>query len=115
MRRWAVEGLPFDTLEQVSVPEAVRRVRAGEARLLDVRQPKEWKDGHASGALHIPGALLPEAVARVSHDASWIVACSTGYRSTIAASVLRRAGVRDVANLLGGMSAWAAAEFPLER
>jgi hydroxyacylglutathione hydrolase len=115
MRRWAVEGLPFDTLEQVSAPEAARRVRAGEARLLDVRQPNEWKDGHAPGALHIPGAVLPEEVGRVSHDAKWIVACSTGYRSTVAASVLRRAGVHDVANLLGGMSAWATAEFPIER
>ena len=115
MRRWAVEGLPFETLEQVSAAEAAQRLRAGKVRLLDVRQPNEWKDGHAPGALHIPGAALPGRVSEIDRAADWVVACSTGYRSTVAASVLRRGGVRHVANLMGGMNAWEAARLPMER
>ncbi len=113
MRRWVAEGLPFDSLEQVSAARTRQLLRRGTVRLLDVRQPHEWRDGHIPGAVHIPGASLPGRLGEIDRDGTWIVACSTGYRSTIAASLLRRAGVRRTANLLGGMSAWVAASLPL--
>ncbi len=113
VRRWAAEGLPFDSLEQVSAAKAGQLLDTGTVRLLDVRQPHEWRDGHVPGAVHIPGASLPERLGEIDRDSQWIVTCSTGYRSTIAASLLRRAGVRRTANLLGGMSAWVAASLPL--
>jgi hydroxyacylglutathione hydrolase len=115
LRDWAVAGLPFERMEQLPAAEAAARARRGQARLLDVRQPAEWTAGHAPGALHVPGASLPAQLGRLDRTASWAVVCSTGYRSAIAASVLRRAGVRDVANVPGGMSAWEAARLPLEK
>jgi hydroxyacylglutathione hydrolase len=114
LRGWAVAGLPFERQEQLSAVEAAARVRRGETRLLDVRQPAEWAAGHAPGASHLPGASLPSRQDSLDRGASWAVVCSTGYRSAVAASVLRRAGFRDVANVLGGMNAWEAARLPLE-
>jgi hydroxyacylglutathione hydrolase len=115
MRGWAVEGLPFESLPQVAASEAAARLGRSEVRFLDVRQPDEWHQGHARGAVHVPGASLPETAGGLEADRPWLVACSTGYRSTVAASVLRRAGFRDIANLLGGMSAWERAGLPVER
>jgi hydroxyacylglutathione hydrolase len=121
MRDWAAAGLPFEELPQISAARAAGRLRGGDLVLLDVRQPAEWKAGHAPGALHVPGAALPARLARPGSRTApdltrpWAVICATGYRSTVAASLLRRAGVREVANVLGGMGAWEAAGLPIER
>jgi hydroxyacylglutathione hydrolase len=114
LRAWAVEGLPFATVEQVSATDAWERISRGEASLLDVRQPKEWRDGHVPRAIHIPGASLSGRSDELDKGRPWAVACSTGYRSTIAASVLRRAGFRQVVNVLGGMTAWETQQLPQE-
>jgi hydroxyacylglutathione hydrolase len=120
MRGWAVAGLPFEQVPQVSPAWAAGRLGRGDLDLLDVRQPAEWAAGHAPGAFHIPGAALPSGLGRPEATNApelarpWAVVCSTGYRSTVAASLLRRAGVREVANVLGGMGAWEAAGLPIE-
>lgn len=111
-----MEGLPFEVIEQVSAGEAWERTARGEAALLDVRQRREWRDsGHAPGAIHIPGASLPTRGGELDPERTWLVTCSTGYRSTVAASVLRRAGFSRVVNVLGGMTAWRMANLPLEK
>jgi len=52
------------------------------------------------------GGYLPERVGEVPRDRPLVVMCGSGYRSTIAASVLERAGFTDITNLTGGMKAW---------
>ncbi|HEU5315444.1 MAG TPA: MBL fold metallo-hydrolase [Chloroflexota bacterium] len=115
LRAWSVAGLPFDHLPQLDARDAHAHAQNGAWRILDVRQPREWFGGHARGALHVPGADLPRRLDELEKDTRWLVVCSTGYRSAIAASLLRRAGHRHVANVLGGMSAWQAAHLPTER
>ncbi|HET7771674.1 MAG TPA: rhodanese-like domain-containing protein, partial [Chloroflexota bacterium] len=115
LRAWADSGHRFDRLEQLTAQEAQSHTQNGAWSLLDVRQPKEWAESHAPGALHVPGAALPARLDGIDRDRRWLVACSTGYRSSIAASLLRRAGLTDVGNVLGGMTAWTRAGLPVER
>ena len=114
MRGWAVEGIPVDSLPQITVQEAWRRVQRGDLQFLDTRQPREWAAGHVPGATFIPAGQIVTRAGEIDAGKPWAVSCSTGYRSTVAASVLRRAGVTDVVNVLGGMTAWAAAGLPIE-
>lgn len=114
MRGWATESLPLQTLPQLTAREAWKDIERGKRRFLDVRQPKEWGEGHAPDATFVPGATVPERAEKL-RGSSWAVGCSTGYRSTVAASVLLRAGAENVTNVLGGMTAWKAAELPMER
>jgi len=74
-----------------------------------VRTESEWNGGHVDGAHHIHGGLLQERIGEVPVDRPVAVICGTGYRGSIAASFLKSRGYRDVANVLGGMSAWKAA------
>jgi len=115
IRGWAMEGLPVHGLPQLTTADTWSRMQRGERRLLDVRQPKEWAAGHAPGAAFIPGAALPARTGELDVTQSWAVTCSTGYRSTVAASVLLRAGIKDVANVMGGMTAWKVAELREEQ
>lgn len=89
--------------------------RLGEAGLhvLDVRTDQEWDDGHIEGAQHIIAGQLTAHLSQLPTDGTIVVTCGTGYRSTVAVSVLERAGRTGVINLTGGMSAWHAAGLPV--
>lgn len=113
MRGWEAAGLPLQTLPQVPVGELKQRLDAGQVRLLDVRQPAEWAEGHVPGAIFVTGAELPGRLADVPDDGPLAVTCSTGYRSSVAASLLASAGHRGVANVPGGMTAWKHSGYPL--
>jgi len=64
--------------------------------VLDVRRALEWADGHLDGAVHIPLPELPRRVGEVPAGETW-VHCKSGYRATVAASILKAAGRTVVA------------------
>lgn len=79
--------------------------------LIDVRNPDEVARGVLPGARHVSLTRLRDALAdldRLDRDTPLVVYCAGGYRSSIAASLLRAAGFSDVSDLLGGFGAWAA-------
>ena len=97
--------------------EAARRVAAGTAVLIDVREPGEWASGVAAparlmalSALHRDRRSCCEAIAG-DRDREIILYCHSGMRSAAAARLLRREGFRTVN--LGGFSAWRAAGLPV--
>lgn len=90
-------------MAEIDPTEARRRIDAGEAVLVDVREPGEWDAGHARDALHRPlGDLDPAEFA----GRSVITTCRGGGRGSRAAEALHAAGV-DAVNLHGGLRAWA--------
>jgi rhodanese-related sulfurtransferase len=76
----------------------------GEAVLLDVREDDEWEKQHVEGSLHLPYHDLHDGVPNEVRDAGKpiAVACSAGIRSSLAASLLRRAGVEQVVHVADG-------------
>lgn len=74
--------------------------------ILDVRSDAEWNSGHIQGAVHVFGGNLPKRTDEVPRNAPVNVICGSGYRSSVAASVLARAGYKSVFNVVGGMTAW---------
>jgi hydroxyacylglutathione hydrolase len=80
--------------------------------VIDVRNDNEWNEGHLPAALHIPLGRLTERLAELPRDQPLVTQCRAGGRSSIAASVLARAGIRNVSNLAGGYNAWAEAGLP---
>ena len=82
--------------------------------MIDVRSDAEWDAGHIGAARHIMAGDLPDRVAEIeSIEEPVAVICGTGYRSTVATSVLQRAGVTDIVNVTGGMNAWLSAGLPV--
>jgi len=75
-------------------------------QLIDVRQPGEVSVGTIEGSLEIPVGQIPTRLGELSPDRPTIVFCAGGYRSAVAASVLRVNGFDDVSDLVGGYSAW---------
>ncbi len=110
---WRAAGYPVRETPQVSALALHERVQsaAGPA-VLDVRGRGEFDSGHVAGATHIMFGELPEKIAAVPSTRPIAVMCGGGMRSTIAASVLERAGIDDVLNVTGGMGAWRKAGLP---
>lgn len=109
MFAWRAAAKPLQRLEQITAGELADR--RDELAVLDVRQPMEWAGGHIPDATFITGAELPERL----HDAPpgpLAVTCGSGYRSSVAASLLAAHGRTDVVNVLGGMAAWNNAGLP---
>ncbi len=76
--------------------------------VIDVRNAAERDEGFIPGAVHIPLAELHRRVQEIPLDRPIVTYCAGGWRSSVAASMLRRAGAPDVSDLLGGYAAWTA-------
>lgn len=97
-------------------PDQVRQ-SLGSVRLIDVREPSEFNAelGHVPGAELVPLATVSQAAATWDRDAELVLVCRSGGRSGRAALELSRLGFRRVMNMVGGMLAYNAAGFPVER
>ncbi len=82
-------------------------------QLVDVRNPGETEGGVIPGAQEIPLPSLTDSLGSLDKAAPVVTYCASGYRSLVAASLLRAAGFENVSDLLGGFGAWQDAELAL--
>ena len=99
---WIAGGKAFETIPQIPVRQAAGRT------VIDVRSPAEFRLGHIEGAIHIPAGEIALRAGELAGLGEVAIVCGSGYRSTIAASLLKREGLSQVVNLAGGMSAYRA-------
>ena len=74
--------------------------------VLDVRTATEYQDASINGAVNIPLNQLSRRIDEVPRDRELVLTCATGYRSSIAASILGRSGFDNVSDLVGGFEAY---------
>ncbi len=111
---WIQSGFDLDYIPQITGPELVELQQQEPERIavLDVREASERVGGTIPGSISIPLGKVAVRADELDRDKLLVVHCKGGYRSSIATSLLRRAGFRDVANLTGGFDAWKAAGLP---
>ena len=111
---WLMSGRAVEQLEQTSPQQLAERIDDGRVRVIDVRTIAEWNAGHIKQAEHFPlSDILAGPLPRAEKGEELVLQCGTGYRSNIAASVLRQAGYKHVKSLAGGAFAWSNAGYPL--
>jgi hydroxyacylglutathione hydrolase len=108
---WRDAGLPIGHVLQISARDLRDRVHRGDTlTILDVRTRREFQRGHVDGAVHIPVGEIADRAAEIPRRRPVATVCEGGFRSSLAASLLARAGVASVVNVTGGMSAYRALE-----
>lgn len=102
-------------VREVSIAEAKARLDAG-ARVVDVREDREWALGHIQGAAHMGKGIIERDIEGAIPDkgAELILYCGGGFRSILAADALRQMGYRNVASMAGGWRGWVAAGYPVD-
>jgi glyoxylase-like metal-dependent hydrolase (beta-lactamase superfamily II)/rhodanese-related sulfurtransferase len=112
MESWPRESC--EQLTQIGVRDLNRLLRErADLQVADVRRPAEWEEGHIEGAVLAPLNQAAKMVDKLDPARPIAVHCKGGYRSSIASSLLLRAGFRQVMNVTGGFDAWKAANLPV--
>jgi hydroxyacylglutathione hydrolase len=113
MKAWDNAGHPFAQIAQMSVHEL--KDAGPELQILDVRSNREWKGGHVPRARHIFLSELWKRLGELDKSKPTAVYCASGYRASIAASILKAEGFANVRNVPGSWHAWREARYPVDR
>ena len=103
-------------VKEIDIEQYQKMPREGHL-LVDVREDREWAEGHAAGAIHMSKGIIERDIeTRVPDTATTMVLyCGGGYRSALVAEALERMGYRNVISLDGGWRAWNAAGLPVTK
>jgi hydroxyacylglutathione hydrolase len=114
---WERTGRRLARVDQMPVAELNARLGAAPdgLQVVDVRRPREYAAGHVPGATPLPLDRLEAGMGKLDGGGGLALICGSGYRSSTAASLLRRQGFEALHNVVGGTTAWAAAGYPMER
>lgn len=101
--------------ERLSAPYAAELIAVNEPPVVvDVRAPREREQKHILGSVSLPLNHLTQNLKQLPRNRPLLIYCAGGYRSSIAASLLRRNGFDSVGEIAGGITAWEAAKLPVE-
>lgn len=109
---WKSDGLPVATVPQITAQDLNSRMQSGELQVLDVRREPEWNAAHIENAIWWPLDNFKVSPPEIDRETALAVHCKGGYRSMIAASLLQRAGFKQVLNVTGGFDAWQQVNLP---
>ena len=112
MRAWQIAGFPLERIGQMTVCEL--NMHRTLLQVLDVRSPGEWRKGHVPGAHHIFLPDLRKQMNKLDRSKPTAVYCGSGYRASIATSILKPEGFSDLWNVPGSWEAWRRAKLPVE-
>jgi rhodanese-related sulfurtransferase len=103
-------------VKEIDVAEYQKMPRDGHV-LIDVREDREWAEGHAAGAIHLSKGVIERDVESEIPDKSttMVLYCGGGYRSALAALELKKMGYANAISLDGGWRAWNQAGLPVEK
>jgi hydroxyacylglutathione hydrolase len=112
MKAWHAAGFSLERIGQMSVLEL--NDRKSSLQVLDVRSPGEWRKGHVPGAHHIYVPELGKRMGELDRNKPTAVYCGSGYRASIATSILNQQGFSELWNVPGSWEAWKKAKLPVE-
>ncbi len=111
-KAWLQAGREVDTIESISAEEFARRYRNSAPPVFDVRKETEFEAGHVEGAANTPLDYINEHLAEIPREGESYIHCAGGYRSMIAASILKARGWENVIDVQGGFKAIAETDVP---
>jgi hydroxyacylglutathione hydrolase len=102
---WVKAGLKLDTMGNIAPEDFAKRYSVEDLQVLDVRKASEFNSQHLDGAVNFPLDFIYQHLDELDKNTSYMVHCAGGYRSVAAASIMKKFGVKNVTNVLGGFNA----------
>ncbi|RDK85480.1 MBL fold metallo-hydrolase [Marinirhabdus gelatinilytica] len=109
---WKEAGKETDNLQSVPA-EKLKEVLQDNAPVFDVRKDSEWDNAHIPSATHTSLEHINKHLEAFPEEGSFYVHCAGGYRSVIAASILKARGIHNVIDVAGGFKAIKEANIPV--
>ncbi|MDG2432338.1 MBL fold metallo-hydrolase [Flavobacterium sp.] len=101
---WKNEGFEMDTVNRIIAEELEKTINFDETLLFDVRKKSEFLSEHLIGAINVPLNEINSHLAEFPKDKKFILHCAGGYRSMIAASILKQRGWDNFVDVIGGFA-----------
>lgn len=110
---WKKEGFEFDTVTSVPALEVKRKMKEKRVNIFDVRKETEYVSEHVDGAYNTPLDYLNDHLTEFPANENFYIHCAGGYRSMIAASILKSRGIHNLIDVSGGFEALLEAGVPV--
>ena len=101
---WLDKGENIETIDRITVDELLS-LDLPSSTIVDVRKPGEYEASHIEGAKLLPLDFINDSISEYPAKVPFILHCAGGYRSMIAASILKRNGIHDIKDIIGGFNA----------
>lgn len=103
---WKNAGKDFHTINRIPAKELMDKINGdNNPKMIDVRKETEFKSSHLEKSINMPLAYINKWVAEINNDEHFYLYCAGGYRSMMAASILRKNGITNFSEIDGGYSA----------
>ncbi|GEM55672.1 MBL fold metallo-hydrolase [Flavobacterium branchiophilum NBRC 15030 = ATCC 35035] len=102
---WKTAGYEVDSLERLTAADLEKSYNAAELPVFDVRKKSEYLSEHLEGAINVPLNEINQHLATFPKDKPFVLHCAGGYRSMIAASILKQRGWDNFSDVIGGFTA----------
>ncbi len=113
MSAWKDAGKEVQDMESIAADEFAKRYAAGNIHVMDVRKPGEFEAEHVEDAESLPLDYISEQMDKIDPDKTYHIHCAGGYRSVIAASILKSRGFHKVIDVAGGYKDIKATDIPV--
>lgn len=110
---WKDAGRPVETVKTIPATDLATVMDTANIKLFDVRKPAEHQASYVLDSTNVPLKSLNEHLSAFPKDQKFYIHCAGGYRSMIAASILKSRGFHDLVDIAGGFKAIKATEIPL--
>ena len=109
---WVSSGRDIETLESISAETFANLVKSGGINILDVRKDGEYTASHLEDAQHFALDFINNNMNQVHKNKTYHIHCAGGYRSVIAASILKAKGYNNIVDIAGGFGAIKKTDLP---
>ncbi len=111
---WEAAGFETDSIARISAEELEKKINGGEKNVIDVRKPGEYSAAHLINVPNIPLDYINENIQAFPSSETTYLHCAGGYRSMIAASILKARGYHNMVDVRGGFGAIKNTQLPVE-
>ncbi|WP_020605452.1 MBL fold metallo-hydrolase [Spirosoma spitsbergense] len=115
MTSWQNAALPLESVREWTVQTLNLHLTDPDLTILDVRSEEERSAGYIPNSQHLYVAHLRDHLSELDPSLPLVVYCGSGFRASIAASILQQNGFSDVSNVPGSWTAWQEADLPVEK
>ena len=105
MEAWKKAGQEIDSITSISAEELAEKIEKENVLVIDVRRPSEYTAEHVDGAKNLPLDSINDLMAEFPKNQTVYIHCAGGYRSMIAASILKSRGYDNLVDVAGGFTA----------
>ncbi|MBQ4914694.1 MBL fold metallo-hydrolase [Maribacter sp. MMG018] len=109
---WKTSGKDFETTARITAEDLEKAIKSEQPLIVDVRKKSEFDSEHIIGAINVPLNEINKHLAQFPKDRTFILHCAGGYRSMIAASILKQRGWSDFADVIGGFDDISKTDIP---